>query len=124
MSIIEELEATGEVVSLAVRAALERLEALAVMVPSLQERVRELEARLGLNSTNSSKPPSSDPPGVVRALKKPTGKKRGGQKGHRGHQQAHCRGPRRRIVGIARFLRYCGLALSGRRREAAWCTSI
>ena len=86
MSIIEQLEAAGEVLSPAVRAAILGLEAT---VAALQERVRELEARLALNSTNSSKPPSSDPPGVVRAPKKPTGKKRGGQKGHRGHHRKH-----------------------------------
>jgi transposase len=84
MSIIEQLEAAGEVLSPAVRAAIQGLEAT---VAALQERVRELEARLGLNSTNSSKPPSSDPPGVVRPPKKPTGKKQGGQKGHRGHHR-------------------------------------
>ena len=84
MSIIEQLEAAGEILSPAVRAAIQGLEAT---VATLQERVRELEARLGLNSTNSSKPPSSDPPGVARPPKKPTGKKRGGQKGHRGHHR-------------------------------------
>src|SRR3712207_6525006 len=87
MSIIEQLEAAGEVLSPAVRAALERLEAIAATVAVLQERVRELEARLAQNSTNSSKPPSSDPPGVVRPGKKPKGRKRGGQPGHRGHHR-------------------------------------
>jgi transposase len=84
MSIVDQLEAAGEVLSPAVRAAMAELEATSML---LQERVRELEARLGLNSTNSSKPPSSDPPGTVRPAKKPTGKKRGGQKGHRGHHR-------------------------------------
>jgi transposase len=84
MSYIEQLEAAGEVLSPAVRAVIEALEAA---VATLQERVRELEARLAQNSTNSSKPPSSDGPGVVREPKKPTGKKRGGQPGHRGHHR-------------------------------------
>lgn len=75
MSIIEQLEAAGEVLSPAVRAAIQGLEATIAL---LQERVRELEARLAQNSTNSSRPPSSDPPGVVRPGKKPKGKKRGG----------------------------------------------
>ncbi len=51
----------------------------------LQERIRELEARLGQNSANSSRPASSDPPQVAvkrRAL--PSGRKRAGQPGHRG----------------------------------------
>ena len=32
----------------------------------LEERIRELEARLGKNSSNSSRPPSSDPPQAPR----------------------------------------------------------
>lgn len=53
-------------------------------------RIVELEAQvasLSRNSTNSSKPPSSDPPGVGRELHKGSGKKRGGQPGHQGHQR-------------------------------------
>ena len=84
MSYIEQLEAAGEVLSPAVRGVIEALEAA---VAALQERVRELEARLAQNSTNSSQPPSSDGPGVVRERKKPTGKKPGGQPGHRGHHR-------------------------------------
>src|SRR5215212_7144704 len=84
MSIVEQLEASGEVLSPAVRAAIELLERT---VAELRERVRELEARLALNSTNSSKPPSSDGPGTPRAAKKPKGRKRGGQPGHRGHHR-------------------------------------
>jgi transposase len=50
----------------------------------LETRVRDLEARLKLNSTNSSKPPSSDPIGTKRKPPAPpSGKKRGGQPGHR-----------------------------------------
>src|SRR5436309_14855121 len=36
--------------------------ALHIENAALQARVRELEARLGQNSSNSSRPPSSDPP--------------------------------------------------------------
>jgi transposase len=53
-------------------------------VDELETRVDDLEARLKLNSTNSSKPPSSDPIGMKRRPPAPpTGKKRGGQPGHR-----------------------------------------
>lgn len=53
-------------------------------VNELETRVRDLEARLKLNSTNSSKPPSSDPIGLKRKPPTPTSrKKRGGQPGHR-----------------------------------------
>jgi transposase len=63
--------------------------ALRVENAALQERVRELEARLGQNSANSSRPPSSDPPqAAVRPKATPSGRKRGGQPGHRGA----CRG--------------------------------
>ncbi len=112
MSIIEQLEAAGEVLSPAVRAAILSLEAT---ITALQERVRELEARLGLNSTNSSKPPSSDPPGVVRPPKKPTGKKRGGQKGHRGHHRKQVAAERVDQVVTHRVeaCAHCGHALGG-----------
>jgi transposase len=50
----------------------------------LESRINDLEARLKLNSTNSSKPPSSDPIGMKRKPPAPpSGKKRGGQPGHR-----------------------------------------
>src|SRR5664279_1689466 len=50
----------------------------------LENRLRDLEARLKLNSTNSAKPPSSDPIGMKRRPPAPPSKKkRGGQPGHR-----------------------------------------
>src|SRR5215218_754856 len=56
---------------------------------ALQDRIRELEARLGQTSANSSRPPSSDPPqAAARPKAPPTGRKRGGQPGHRGVHRA------------------------------------
>lgn len=50
----------------------------------LESRLSDLECRLKLNSTNSSKPPSSDPIGMKRRPPAPPSKKkRGGQPGHR-----------------------------------------
>jgi transposase len=51
-------------------------------------RVRELEERLGRNSTNSSRPPSSDAPVVKRAPPRPATGRRGGQPGHQFHRRA------------------------------------
>lgn len=112
MSIVEQLEASGEVLSPAVRAAIELLERT---VAELQERVRELEARLALNSTNSSKPPSSDGPGTPRASKKAKGRKRGGQPGHRGHHRMLL--PPERVDEVVRHTpescEHCGHSLAG-----------
>src|SRR5438067_108006 len=52
-------------------------------IAELEATVRDLQARLQLNSTNSSKPPSSDPIGLKRKPPTPpSGRKRGGQPGH------------------------------------------
>jgi transposase len=65
--------------------------AILAVIASLEKRIAELEARLNLNSTNSSKPPSTDPPAVKlkrRPPALPSGRKRGGQPGHRRHTRA------------------------------------
>jgi len=50
---------------------------------------RALQAQLGQNSQNSSRPPSSDGPRVNRKPPRAlSGRKRGGQPGHPVHQQA------------------------------------
>jgi transposase len=50
----------------------------------LKAKVKELTARLGLNSSNSSMPPSSDKPWRVRPRRGLSGKPSGGQPGHKG----------------------------------------
>ena len=50
----------------------------------MQEQLDELKDRAGLNSRNSSKPPSSDGPQVGKRVRSGTGRKRGGQPGHPG----------------------------------------
>lgn len=57
------------------------------MVLQLVGEVRALKAQLAKDSTNSSKPPSSDPPGVERPKAPPSGRKPGGQPGHKGHRR-------------------------------------
>jgi transposase len=67
---------------------------LRVANAALTTRVRALEARLGQNSSNSSRPPSSDLPAVRRRAPVPTGRTGrtgrapGGQPGHAAHQRA------------------------------------
>jgi transposase len=54
---------------------------------ALQARVHDLESRLGQDSSNSSRPPSSDPPQAAAKGKRQSvssGRKRGGQPGHSG----------------------------------------
>jgi len=59
---------------------------LQARVAELEQQVRELHARLNQNSSNSSCPPSTDPPQTPkRPSKEPTGRKPGGQPGHPGH---------------------------------------
>jgi chromosome segregation ATPase len=57
-------------------------------VSELQDTIKELQEQLNKNSGNSSKPPSSDgfkkPANKNRSLRKKSGKKPGGQKGHEG----------------------------------------
>src|SRR3954470_8704837 len=55
------------------------------LIAALQERIREMEARLGQTTANSSRPPSSDPPQASARSKVPlSGRARGGQPGLRG----------------------------------------
>lgn len=124
MSLLDELEAAGEILSSAVRAAIEALEQANAR---LEERIRELEVRLKLNSTNSSLPPSSDSSGVKRTPKKPTGKKRGGQKGHRGHHRQLIAGERVDEVVEHRpeSCAGCGHSLSdAEEAKAAWVHQV
>lgn len=54
-------------------------------VMKLQAEVEQLRERVNQTSRNSSKPPSTDGPGVKKQpARKASGRRRGGQKGHRG----------------------------------------
>lgn len=56
---------------------------------ALRAEVADLKAKLGRDSSNSSKPPSSDPPfAKVKRPRTPSGKKQGGQPGHPGSTRA------------------------------------
>lgn len=67
-------------------------------VAALLARCEELERRLGQNSSNSSRPPSSDPPQTPRrAGREPSGRKAGGQPGHQGRHRQMVADPDARI---------------------------
>lgn len=65
----------------------ERIAQLEAEVADLRGRLAKLEELVRASSRNSSKPPSSDPPTVTREPKAPTGRKPGGQPGHKPHQR-------------------------------------
>ena len=85
------------------------------LIRHLEQRILNIEERLGLTSNNSSQPPSSDPP-KAKKEKSRQKKKRGGQKGHKGfgrylyepddcrevieHQPKHCQHCHTELVGI------------------------
>jgi transposase len=64
----------------------ETIAELRLRLTALEARVRDLEDQLGRNATNSSLPPSANPPGAPKLPPKtPTGRKTGAQPGHPAH---------------------------------------
>ena len=62
-----------------------RIAELERQVALLQQQLANLEARLKTNSSNSSTPPSANPPGAPKNQKKKSKRKRGAQPGHPPH---------------------------------------
>lgn len=73
-------------VAIVLRLASENL-ALGEQVRTQAAQIAALEERLGMNSSNSSKPPSSDGPEVRRPRGRPSKQRQGGQRGHKGHRR-------------------------------------
>ena len=83
-----------------------------------REQIAELEARLRQTSRNSSKPPSSEglakPAPKPRSLRKKSGRKPGGQDGHKGTTLAQVARPDREIRHEPGCCGNCGAGLAGR----------
>lgn len=79
----------------------------------LKRRLSELGSLVGKDSHNSSLPPSSDPPGVrrTRSLRRPTGRKAGGQAGHRGSTRPPAPRPDEVLTHAPAQCGGCGVAL-------------
>src|SRR5271167_2753943 len=112
---------SGDAVSAAigVEAAMAALQAENAVLRSenaaLIARLADLERRLGLNSSNSSKPPSSDglkKPLRVSSLREPSGKKSGGQKGHPGETLRRVETPDAIIAHYPEACAACGEPLT------------
>ena len=91
------------------------IEAQASHIAALVARVAELERRLGLNSSNSGKPPSSDglkKPARVSSLRGSSGRKPGGQKGHKGETLRQSADPDVIIDHFPSICSGCGVALT------------
>jgi len=81
---------------------------------ALQADNAALRARLGTNSRNSGKPPSSDGPGVKphpKSLRASTGRKSGGQPGHPGHTLCLVDEPDEVVVHAPSQCEACGQSL-------------
>jgi transposase len=85
------------------------------VIRALEARIVELERRLGLDSSNSSKPPSSDglkKPARVRSLRGRSGKRTGGQKGHPGDTLRQVATPDTVVDHYPEACVHCGAALT------------
>src|SRR5450759_677311 len=89
--------------------------AQAAEIAALKARITELERRLGLNSSNSGKPPSSDglkKSARVKSLREPSGKRSGGQKGHQGETLRQVAEPNKVVDHFPQSCATCDLALT------------
>ncbi|MSQ84776.1 MAG: hypothetical protein EXR77_18205 [Myxococcales bacterium] len=94
-------------------AELERLLVAALAESAaLRAEVKELKARLGLDSSNSSRPPSTDSPFKAPPPKPPTGKKPGAQPGRLGKFRRLAATPDKTQHIIPCSCEHCGTALT------------
>ena len=91
------------------------IEQLNLKVKQLTERVEDLENQLAKNSSNSSKPPSSDDfkkPIKTQSLRVKSGKKSGGQQGHIGKTLEQVENPDYVVIHSPKSCFSCGHELS------------
>jgi len=105
-------------------------------IADAEKQIADLERQLALrkrNSTNSSKPPSSDGLGGVQrrrcSLRKKSGRKPGGQPGHMGQERPRVEKPDRTEEVLPLQCKHCGAALpqapEGRQTEGdVFCRQI
>ena len=93
----------------------ELIASLRRQIAALQAEVADLRRQLGQDSSNSSKPPSSDglkkKPRIPGSLRGRSGKASGGQKGHKGDTLRQVADPDCVIEHTACVCGHCGLAL-------------
>ncbi|NLZ54024.1 MAG: IS66 family transposase [Thermoanaerobacteraceae bacterium] len=99
----------GETIS----ALMAQVETLNNQVDALKVEIKELKARLDKNSRNSNKPPSTDEFIKPKSQRKKSGKKTGGQKGHKGHTMKMSQTPDEIIIHKTKDCQDCGHRLDG-----------
>ena len=107
-------EEIGSVYEQGPEAVIALIAGLCTQLTELTARVKELEERLTLDSHNSSKPPSSDPPANrARSSRTPSGKKPGAQPGHPGTTLKAVETPEHVVQHAPEACAGCGAALAG-----------
>lgn len=90
------------------------VETLFLQIEQLTARVKELEGQLAKDSHNSSRPPSSDGlKAKPKSLRRPSGKKPGGQTSHQGHTLQMVETPKRIVTHSPEKCTACGADLRG-----------
>jgi len=91
-----------------------RIHALEKRLQASEQRIKELEDRLATNSRNSSKPPSTDGfnKPKPKSLRKKSGRRSGGQRGHKGHTLQRVEKPDRTEVHRVDCCAACGRSLA------------
>ena len=93
---------------IAIGSGQERVQVLEGLIDALQERIKTLERQQAKDSHNSSLPPSSDrfvrPP---KSLRTKSGKKPGGQQGHRGHHLRQVDNPDQILIHAVERCEHC-----------------